>query len=65
MDGRLERFSETARALAVVGQPILITCVGNGFVAPQDRCIRISCGTESDLDLLAAALPDALAEARG
>jgi histidinol-phosphate aminotransferase len=35
------------------------------FVAPQDRCIRISCGTENDLDLLAEALPDALAEARG
>lgn len=35
------------------------------FVAPQDRCIRISCGTEHDRDLLAAALPDALAEARG
>ncbi|HSG56281.1 MAG TPA: pyridoxal phosphate-dependent aminotransferase [Paracoccaceae bacterium] len=34
------------------------------FVAPQDRCIRISCGTDADLDLLAAALPAALAEAR-
>ena len=30
------------------------------FVAPQDRCIRISCGTEADLDVLARALPDAL-----
>ncbi|OAN71213.1 histidinol-phosphate aminotransferase [Rhodobacteraceae bacterium EhC02] len=35
------------------------------FVAPQNRCIRISCGTPADLDLLAAALPDALQEARG
>ena len=34
------------------------------FVAPQNRCIRISCGTPADLDLLAAALPDALHEAR-
>ncbi|MFN3292064.1 MAG: pyridoxal phosphate-dependent aminotransferase [Gemmobacter sp.] len=34
------------------------------FVAPHDRCIRISCGTEADLAALAAALPEALAEAR-
>jgi histidinol-phosphate aminotransferase len=34
------------------------------FVAPQDRCIRIGCGTPSDLDALAAALPEALAAAR-
>ena len=34
------------------------------FVAPQNRCIRISCGTPADLDALAAALPAALAEAR-
>jgi histidinol-phosphate aminotransferase len=34
-------------------------------VAPQDRCIRISAGRVRELDLLAAALPDALAEARG
>ncbi len=33
-------------------------------VAPLDRCIRVSCGTGADLDLLAAALPEALAEAR-
>jgi histidinol-phosphate aminotransferase len=33
------------------------------FVAPQNRCIRISCGTESDLDILAEALPEALAQA--
>ena len=33
------------------------------FVAPQDRCIRVSCGTPAQLDAFAAALPDALAEA--
>ena len=33
------------------------------FVAPQDRCIRISAGREHDLDLLEAALPEALAAA--
>lgn len=32
--------------------------------APLDRCIRISAGTEADLDRLAAALPRALAAAR-
>ena len=35
------------------------------FVAPQNRCIRISCGPAQDLDILAEALPEALAEARG
>ncbi|MCR8549905.1 pyridoxal phosphate-dependent aminotransferase [Salipiger sp. P9] len=34
------------------------------FVAPQDRCIRISAGTEADLEILAEELPKALAEAR-
>ena len=34
------------------------------FVAPQDRCIRISCGTAAARDVLAAALPEALAAAR-
>lgn len=33
------------------------------FVAPQDRCIRISCGRPEDLAALAAALPDALGAA--
>jgi histidinol-phosphate aminotransferase len=33
------------------------------FVAPQDRCIRISCGTPEALDILARTLPDALAAA--
>lgn len=34
------------------------------FVAPQDRCIRVSCGTPADLDRLAEALPQALSAAR-
>lgn len=33
------------------------------FVAPQDRCIRISAGTPSDLDALSVALPAALSAA--
>lgn len=35
------------------------------FVAPQNRCIRVSCGTKADLDAFAAALPAALAGALG
>ncbi|APX11949.1 pyridoxal phosphate-dependent aminotransferase [Tateyamaria omphalii] len=35
------------------------------FAAPQNRCIRISCGTQNDLDAFAAALPHALADANG
>ena len=34
------------------------------FAAPQNRCIRISCGPQDDLDTFAAALPAALATAR-
>jgi histidinol-phosphate aminotransferase len=34
------------------------------FMPPQDRCIRVSAGTDADLDLFAAALPDALEAAR-
>lgn len=33
------------------------------FVAPQNRCIRVSCGTPADLDRLAEALPAALRSA--
>lgn len=33
-------------------------------VAPLDRCIRVSCGSDGDLDLFAEALTPALAEAR-
>ncbi|MEZ5772821.1 MAG: pyridoxal phosphate-dependent aminotransferase [Defluviimonas denitrificans] len=35
------------------------------FVAPQDRCIRVSCGTAPQNALFGAALPEALAAARG
>ena len=31
------------------------------FVSPQNRCIRVSAGTDHDLDLLAEALPSVLA----
>lgn len=34
------------------------------FVAPQDRCIRISCGPSKDMKLVAKALPKALNAAR-
>ncbi|KPU84531.1 histidinol-phosphate aminotransferase [Marinosulfonomonas sp. PRT-SC04] len=34
------------------------------FVAPQDRCIRISAGTEADLNLLEKTLPKALLAAK-
>lgn len=34
------------------------------FAAPQNRCIRVSCGTTEDLDAFAAALPDALSAAK-
>ncbi len=34
------------------------------FVSPQDRCIRISCGTKKQLDAFARALPKALESAR-
>ncbi|MGB3243290.1 MAG: pyridoxal phosphate-dependent aminotransferase [Sulfitobacter sp.] len=33
------------------------------FVAPQNRCIRVSCGTPEQLDAFAAALPGALQDA--
>ena len=33
------------------------------FVAPQDRCIRVTVGRAADLDAFAAALPEALAAA--
>jgi hypothetical protein len=30
-------------------------------VAPLNRCIRVSCGTKKDLDVLAGELPNVLA----
>lgn len=35
------------------------------FAAPQNRCIRVSCGLPADLDVFAEVLPQALAAARG
>ena len=35
------------------------------FVAPQNRCIRVSCGTDDLMDLFETALPKALNVARG
>ncbi|MCU9838340.1 pyridoxal phosphate-dependent aminotransferase [Ruegeria sp. WL0004] len=35
------------------------------FAAPQNRCIRVSCGPAAELDAFAAALPRALEIARG
>ncbi|MEM9048704.1 MAG: pyridoxal phosphate-dependent aminotransferase [Pseudomonadota bacterium] len=51
-----------ARAL-VTGLAARQVFVRMPFVAPQDRCIRVSAGRNSDLLLLASALPDALADA--
>ncbi len=34
------------------------------FIAPQNRCIRVSCGPECDMALFAQSLPNALAAAR-
>jgi len=48
---------------------VLRECLARGLfirmpgVAPQDRCIRISVGTEADLDVLEEVLPQALAAA--
>jgi histidinol-phosphate aminotransferase len=33
-------------------------------VAPLDRCIRVSCGTEADMEAFASRLPEALAHAK-
>ncbi|WP_170435258.1 pyridoxal phosphate-dependent aminotransferase [Ruegeria arenilitoris] len=46
---------------ALVAQGIFVRMP---FAAPQNRCIRVSCGTETDLNAFAAALPQALAAAR-
>lgn len=48
---------------------VLTHLVANGifvrmpFVAPQDRCIRVSCGPDAEVAAFAAALPNALAAA--
>lgn len=47
---------------ALVAQGIFVRMP---FAAPQNRCIRVSCGTAADLDAFATALPKALAVAEG
>ncbi len=56
-DGALARrvVAEMARRGIFIRMP---------FASPQDRCIRVSAGKPRDLDLFAAALPEALAMAR-
>jgi histidinol-phosphate aminotransferase len=34
------------------------------FAAPQNRCIRVSCGAEAEMEAFEAALPLSLAQAR-
>ena len=46
---------------ALVAQGIFVRMPS---AAPQNRCIRVSCGEAADLDAFAAALPNALATAR-
>jgi len=55
------RGGEFARAVltALVADGIFVRMP---FVAPQDRCIRISCGTGPQIDALETALPRALAQ---
>ena len=54
---------------AAFAQRVLAALINEGlfvrmpFVAPQNQCIRISCGTSDDLALLGAALPKALKNA--
>ncbi|WP_171170793.1 pyridoxal phosphate-dependent aminotransferase [Ruegeria sp. HKCCA0370] len=57
------RDGDFAKAVlgALVAQGIFVRMP---FAAPQNRCIRVSCGPASDLDAFAAALPKALAVAR-
>jgi len=46
---------------ALIARDVFVRMPG---VAPLDRCIRISAGTDADLDILAAELPRALAATR-
>ncbi|WP_420013815.1 pyridoxal phosphate-dependent aminotransferase [Tateyamaria sp.] len=54
----------------VFAKAVLDALIGMGifvrmpFAAPQNRCIRISCGTPADLDVVADALPRALDHAK-
>ncbi|MXQ07911.1 pyridoxal phosphate-dependent aminotransferase [Alphaproteobacteria bacterium GH1-50] len=57
--GRGAEFAKTVLD-ALVARGIFIRMP---FAEPGNRCIRVSCGTDQDLDRFAAALPPALAEA--
>ena len=58
------RDGEFARAvLAALGEQGVFARMP--WVAPQNRCIRVSCGPKDELDAFAEALPKALARARG
>lgn len=47
---------------ALIARDVFVRMPG---IAPLDRCIRISAGSEADLAILAEALPEALRAARG
>lgn len=55
--GRDEVFAQNLLA-HLTGQGVFLRMP---FVAPQNRCIRVSCGTNEDLNIFANALPKALA----
>lgn len=57
--GRDGAFARAVLA-GLIGEGIFVRMP---FVAPQDRCIRVSCGTEQQLEAFAQALPRALARA--
>lgn len=55
---------DAARAKRVMDSLLALDVfVRRPSVAPLDRCIRVSCGTDEDLDIFEAALPRALHEA--
>ncbi|MFC0341880.1 pyridoxal phosphate-dependent aminotransferase [Paracoccus niistensis] len=57
------RDGDFARAvLAALGEQGIFARMP--WVAPQNRCIRVSCGPKDELDAFAEALPKALAQAR-
>ncbi len=57
------RDGDFARAIVEALGPLGVF-IRMPFAAPQNRCIRISAGTEQHLDALADALPQALAQAK-
>ena len=59
--GRDGRFANRVMN-SLIGRGIFVR---KPVVPPQDRCIRISAGTEQDLRLLAEELPSAIESARG